>query len=116
MLSPTLYSLYTYDRTPAHPTNTIIKFEDDTTVSAYRDEVQRLARWCSVNNLTLNTKNNPKELIIDFRKCRTDPLPVFINGDRVERVESSATHALPEATEKKLSKCTAAGDILACFH
>ncbi|KAF7650741.1 hypothetical protein LDENG_00121410 [Lucifuga dentata] len=96
VLSPTLYSLYTYDCTPAHPTNTIIKFADDTTVvglisggdeSAYRDEVQRLVRWCSVNNLSLNTKKN-KEFIIDFRKCCTDPLPLFINGDRVERVES----------------------------
>ncbi|KAF7658000.1 hypothetical protein LDENG_00019320, partial [Lucifuga dentata] len=86
VLSPTLYSLYTYDCTPTHPTNTIIKFADDTTVSAYRDEVQRLVRWCSVNNLTLNMKKT-KELIIDFRKCCTDPL-LFINGDRVERVES----------------------------
>ncbi|KAF7642655.1 hypothetical protein LDENG_00253780, partial [Lucifuga dentata] len=48
VLSPALYSLYTYDCRPTHPTNTIIKFADNTTVvglisngdeTAYRDEV-----------------------------------------------------------------------------
>lgn len=65
VLSPTLYSLYTYDYTPAHPTNTIIKFTKKSTVvglisggdeSAYRDEVQKLVCWCSDNNLTLKHK------------------------------------------------------------
>lgn len=47
VLSPLLYSLYTYDCAPIHPSNTIIKFADDTTVvglitggdeSKYREE------------------------------------------------------------------------------
>lgn len=47
VLSPLLYTLYTHDCTPTHPSNSIIKFADDTTVvglisrgdkSAYRDE------------------------------------------------------------------------------
>ena len=96
MLSPTLYSLYTHDCTPVHSTNTIIKFADDTTVVglisggdefAYRDEVLKLARWCSANNLTLNTKKN-KELIIDFRNLSTDLLPLSIDGECVERVQN----------------------------
>ena len=32
VLSPLLYSLYTYDITPVHPSNVITKFADDTTV------------------------------------------------------------------------------------
>ncbi|KAF7652731.1 hypothetical protein LDENG_00093340, partial [Lucifuga dentata] len=80
VLSPLLYSLYTYDCSPAFSTNSIIKFADDTTViglisggdeSAYRQEVQKLSEWCSVNNLTLNTTKT-KELIIDFRKHNTN--------------------------------------------
>ena len=46
-----------------HTTNTKVKSADNTTVvglitkgdeSAYREEVQRLAEWCSENNLSLN--------------------------------------------------------------
>ncbi|KAF7650926.1 hypothetical protein LDENG_00118780, partial [Lucifuga dentata] len=81
VLSPLLYSLYTYDCS-------IIKFADDTTVigfisgrdeSTYRQEVQKLSEWCSVNNLTLNTTKT-KELIIDFKKHNTNLRPLFING------------------------------------
>lgn len=63
VLSPVLYSLYTYDCTPAHHCNTIVKFADDTTVvglisegneTAYRDEVERLSECGRENNLLLN--------------------------------------------------------------
>ncbi len=96
VLSPLLYCLYTFDCTSTHFSNHIIKFADDTTViglisgneeSAYRDEVWKLMLWCSENNLVLNTKKT-KELIVDFRKSKADPLPIIINGDYVERVRS----------------------------
>ncbi|XP_029938457.1 NACHT, LRR and PYD domains-containing protein 3-like [Salarias fasciatus] len=96
VLSPLLYTLYTTDCSPAHSSNTIIKFADDTTVvglitrgdeSAYRDEVLKLAEWCSANNLSLNTTKS-KEVIVDFRKRRSDPPPLFIHGDPVERVHT----------------------------
>ena len=73
---------------PATP-NTIVKFADDTTVVglitggdelAYRDEGQRLVEWCGANNLTLNTKKT-KEVIMDFRRQRAAPSPLYINGD-----------------------------------
>src|SRR4029434_10221261 len=66
VLSPLLYSVYTYDCTHTHPSNTVIKFADDTTVvgqitneneSASRDEVDRLTGWCKENNLTLNVRS-----------------------------------------------------------
>ncbi|XP_077455065.1 rapunzel 5 isoform X2 [Stigmatopora argus] len=96
VLSPLLYSLYTYDCAPTHQSNAIIKFADDTTVvglisggdeSAYRDEVNNLSSWCSVNNLTLNTTKT-KEIILDFRKHGTDLAPLLINGVCVDRVQS----------------------------
>ena len=93
VLSPLLYSIYTYDCTNTHPSNTVIKFADDMTVvgqitnrneSAYRDEVDRLTRWCKENNLTLNVKKT-KEIIVDFRCQKANPQPFIINGEEVER-------------------------------
>ncbi|XP_049924041.1 uncharacterized protein LOC126404710 [Epinephelus moara] len=96
VLSPFLYSLYTHDCVPSHNATTVVKFADDTTVvglitkgdeSTYREEVQGLTVWCRENNLTLNIKKT-KELIIDFRKKQDVHLPLYINGERVERVPS----------------------------
>ena len=97
MLSPFLYSLCTYDRVPLHHSNIIVKFVDDKTVvglisggdeTAYREEVQRLAAWCSANNLLLNASTT-KEMVMDWRRKRADPAPLQIEGDCVERVSSS---------------------------
>ena len=69
VLRPLLYSLFTPNCAPSHTTNTILKFADDTTVmglittgdeSAYREEVHRLTKWCSENNLSLNIKKNKR--------------------------------------------------------
>ncbi len=96
VLSPVLYSLYTYDCSSAFPSNSVINFADDTTVvrlitggdeSAYRQEVQKLSEWCSVNNLILNTTKT-KELTRDFRKHNKNLQPLFVNGECVERVHS----------------------------
>ena len=79
-----------------HDSNTIIKFSDDTTVeglitdndkTAYREEVRDLVVWCQDNNLSLNvTKTN--EMIVDYRKRRTEHAPILIDGAVVEQVES----------------------------
>ncbi|XP_035520671.1 A-kinase anchor protein 13-like [Morone saxatilis] len=96
VLSPFLYALYTYDCAPLHHSNIIVKFADDTTVvglisggdeTAYREEVQRLAAWCSANNLLLNASKT-KEMVMDWRRKRADPAPLQIEGDCVERVSS----------------------------
>ncbi len=66
VLSPLLFSLYTNDCTLKDPSVKLLKFAGDTTViglikdddeSAYRQEVEQLAVWCSLNNLELNTQN-----------------------------------------------------------
>uniref|UniRef100_A0A8C7YDV2 Reverse transcriptase domain-containing protein n=1 Tax=Oryzias sinensis TaxID=183150 RepID=A0A8C7YDV2_9TELE len=91
VLSPLLY---TQDCTSTHSSNTIIKFADDSTVvglisgndeSVYQDEVERLCVWCEKNNLTLNTTKT-KEMVVDYRRNKTDIQPLSIGGDCVERV------------------------------
>lgn len=95
VLSPLLYILYTHDCTPVHESNIFIKFADDTTIIglihnndefAYRDEIQKLSTWCFNNNLSLNASKT-KEVVVDFRRKRADPVSVNINGDTVERVK-----------------------------
>jgi hypothetical protein len=116
VLSPILYSLYTHDCRPTHHQNTIIKFADDTTVvglitkgdeAAYRDEILKLTEWCSVNNLTLNTAKT-KEIIFDFRRHKAVPVPIYINGDCVERVHTFKFLGTIISTDLKWSENTTA--------
>ena len=95
VLSPLLYSLLTHDCMARHDSNTIIKFADDTTVvglitnntkTAYREEIRDLAMWCQDHNLSLNVIKT-KEMIVDYRKRRTEHAPILIEGAVVEQVE-----------------------------
>ena len=54
---------------------------------AYREGLQRLVGWCADNNLVLNTSRT-KEVIVDFRRRKTDLQPICINGECVERASS----------------------------
>ncbi|KAK1785728.1 hypothetical protein P4O66_019078, partial [Electrophorus voltai] len=76
VLSPLLYSLYTYDCTATSSSTIIVKFADDTVVMglildnderAYLEEIKHLENWCQENNLLLNI-NKTKELIVDCSK------------------------------------------------
>jgi hypothetical protein len=96
VLSPLLYSLFTHDCLARHDSNTIIKFADDTTVvgqtmdndeTAYREEVIDLALWCQDNKRSFNLIKT-KEMIVDYRKRRTEQTPILIDGAVVEQVES----------------------------
>lgn len=46
-----------------------------------------LSRWCGDNNLSPYTTKT-KEVIVDYRKNKTDIQPLYINGDYVERVST----------------------------
>ena len=88
VLSPLLYTLFTYDCASTQRNTTIIKFADDTTViglitggveTDYRDEVAHLVSWCHATSTSVqwlswcpgaNTEKT-KELIIDPRKIST---------------------------------------------
>ena len=96
VLSLLLYFLFTHDCMARHDSNTIIKFADDTTVvglisdndkTAYREEVRDLAWWCQNNNLSLNVIKT-KEMIVDYRKKRTEHAPILITAAAVEQIES----------------------------
>jgi hypothetical protein len=85
VLSPLLYSLFTHDCTARHDSNTIT-FADDNSGRPdhrqrrdYREEVRDLAVWCQNNNLSLNVIKT-KEMIVDYRKKRTEHTPILIDG------------------------------------
>uniref|UniRef100_A0A7N8WMP4 Reverse transcriptase domain-containing protein n=1 Tax=Mastacembelus armatus TaxID=205130 RepID=A0A7N8WMP4_9TELE len=96
VLSPLLFSLYTNDCTSCDSSVKLLKFADDTTVigliqdgeeSAYRQEVEQLARWCSHNNLELNTLKTV-EMVVDFRRNAPTHPPLTIMNSTVALVES----------------------------
>ncbi|KAK2905568.1 hypothetical protein Q8A73_009511 [Channa argus] len=96
VLSPILYTLFTYDCVASHKDNIILKFADDTAVigriaggdeAAYRREVASLVSRCGDNNLTLNT-DKTKETIVDMRKERRTHQQLFIRELEVEKVRS----------------------------
>ncbi|KAK1803187.1 hypothetical protein P4O66_021707 [Electrophorus voltai] len=97
VLSPLLYSLYTYNCTATSSSNIIVKFADDTVVMgliwdnderAYLEEIKHLENWCQENNLLLNVSKT-KELIVDCSKKQERHYQlVRISGTTVERVDS----------------------------
>ncbi|KAK3537226.1 hypothetical protein QTP70_003606 [Hemibagrus guttatus] len=79
-------------RVDPHDTTVVgrISKNDD---SAYREEIQSLSAWCSMNNLTLNATKS-KELIVDFLKSNSSRhSPIYINGSEVEYVSSLSSWA-----------------------
>ena len=51
--------------------------------SAYRQEVDELRQWCKRNNLIFNI-NKTREMIVDFRRKRNTPLPLYIDDTAME--------------------------------
>ncbi|KAK1792162.1 hypothetical protein P4O66_012056, partial [Electrophorus voltai] len=97
VLSPLLYSLYTYDCSATFSSTITVKFADDTVVMglisdnderAYLEEIKHLENWYQENNLLLNVSKT-KELIVDCsKKQERHYQPVRISGTMVERVDS----------------------------
>ncbi|KAK1792591.1 hypothetical protein P4O66_012526 [Electrophorus voltai] len=97
VLSPLLYSLYTYNCTATSSSTIIIKFADDTIFMglipvnderAYLEEIKHLENWCQETNLLLNISKT-KELIVDCSKKQEQHYqPVRISGTILERVNS----------------------------
>ncbi|KAK3515242.1 hypothetical protein QTP70_012464 [Hemibagrus guttatus] len=84
------------DCTSTDPSVKLLKFADDTTVigliqdgdeSAYRQEVEQLAVWCSLNNPELNMLKTV-EMIVDFRRNTPALLPLTIMNSTVTTAES----------------------------
>ena len=94
VLSPFLFTLYTADCRSTYVDCEIDKYADDTALtgkitddddSHYRQEIVGFVQWCDDNFLQLNVEKT-KEMIIDFRKSKSEPGPVVIKGGEVERV------------------------------
>ena len=60
---------------------------NDNDETAYMEEVRDLAGWCQNNNLSL-TVTETKEMIVDYRKRRTEHAPILIDATVVEQVEN----------------------------
>ena len=95
VLSPLLFTIFTNDCRSTHDSVLLVKFSDDTTVTGlisdadetvYRMEVEKMVDWCKENDLVLNVTKT-KELIVDFRKKKTQILPLIINNQDVEIVD-----------------------------
>ena len=59
----------------------------DNDETAYREEVRDPAVWSQDNNLSLNVIKT-MEMIVDYRKRRTEHIPILIDGAVVEQVEN----------------------------
>ena len=57
----------------------------DNDETAYREEVRDLGGWCQNNNLSLNVTKT-KEMIVDYRKRRTEHTPILIDRAVMEQV------------------------------
>lgn len=96
VLSPVLFTLYTSDFQYNTEQCHMQKFSDDTAVvgcirdgreEEYRQLIQDFVVWCRANNLQLNTSKT-KEMVVDFRRRKPQLLPITIEGDIVEWVET----------------------------
>ena len=68
--------------------------------------VRDLAVWCQDNNLSLNVIKT-KDMIVDYRKRRTQHTPIFIDRAVVKQVESFtflAVHITNKLTWSKNTK------------
>ncbi|KAI3354789.1 hypothetical protein L3Q82_004531 [Scortum barcoo] len=78
-----------------------------TTSPDYRQEVEHLEGWCRQNNLCINVKKT-KEMIMDFRRGRHLPSPLYIGGTAVEVVSSFrylGVHISDDLTWSKNTSC-----------
>ena len=87
--------LYPYDCLCTEQNCFMVKFAEDTVLAglptdselAYRNAIQQLVDWCSLNFLHLNVKKT-KEMLIDFRRKKPVHLqPIHVNSDEIERIE-----------------------------
>ena len=96
VLSPYLFSIYTSDSGVSHDQCPLVKYADDTAQAGlilhddstqYLSAVSNFVQWCDGDFLELNV-DKTKEMVIDFRKNKTDPEPIILKGKTVERVET----------------------------
>jgi hypothetical protein len=78
----------------------------DNNETAYREEVRDLAVWCQDNNLSLNVIKT-KEMIVGYRKRRTEHAPILIDRavvEQIERFKFLGVHIISKLTWSKHTK------------
>ena len=92
VLSPFLFSLYTSDFQFLSESCHLQKFADDSAIvgcvsegkeEEYRSVVDSFIEWCATNHLLINPTKT-KELVVDFRRRKSAPTPISINGVTVD--------------------------------
>ena len=93
VISPFIFTLYTNDCRSTHDQQKTYKFSDDTAIvdfseseTIFEDSVSDFSGWCDQNFLELNV-GKTKEMVVDFKRNRTDVGALQIRGQTVERVE-----------------------------
>ncbi|KAI3366309.1 hypothetical protein L3Q82_000426 [Scortum barcoo] len=127
VLSPLLFTLLTHDCSAIHPSCLIVKFADDTAVvgrianndeSDYRQEVEHLEGWCRQNNLCINVKKT-KEMIVDFRRGRHLPSPLYIGGNcggsGLQLQEAEARPGLGSSVLTSFYRCVVESVLSSCI-
>jgi hypothetical protein len=85
----------------------VVGLINDNDETVYREEVRDLAMWCQDNNLSLNVTKT-KEMIVDYRKRRTEHTPILNNRAIVEQVESFKFRSVHITNKLSWSKHTEA--------
>lgn len=108
VLGPLLFTLLIHNCTAMHSSNHI-KFPDDATVvgiiskndeSASREEVKQLTALCEANNLSQNV-DKTKEMLVDFRRARSEHPPLFINTPSTTPQSAGQGKELTQSSEQK---------------
>lgn len=93
VISPFIFTLYTNDCRSGRADAHVIKFSDDTalidlsdTDTSYQQSVDNLAQWCDDNFLEMNVEKT-KEMIVDYKRNRSDVAALQLKGKSIERVE-----------------------------
>lgn len=95
VLSPFLFTLYTFDFQYNTEGCHLQKFSDDSAIVGcikgeddleYRIAVDSFVHWCELNQLKLNIQKT-KELVVDLRRSRPPVTPLSIRGVDVEIVQ-----------------------------
>ena len=95
LLGPSAFLLHINDlKTDCHS----VKYVDDTTIwevcnkhggnSKIQDAANQTFTWCQNNNMRLNT-DKTKEMLIDFSKKPVNIENIYMNGNVIERVQST---------------------------
>lgn len=96
VLSPFLFTTYTADFKYCSKSCHLQKYSDDRAIvgcvergqeEEYRNLVADFVTWCGENHLQLNV-DKTKEMVVNFSRTHTPPLPISISGTDVEQVTS----------------------------